>query len=187
MSYPSEGLEGFYRNPFAKVKTREKQYGLDRFEYAANYPFEDHQAPPFNTLIEFCQDASEWLEMDEKNVVAIHCKAGKGRTGTVIAALLLHLGMADNAVTAMEIYGKERTDDSKGVTIPSQRRYVEYYHYMLRNRALYEENKDKSVQLKQIVIHAIPRSMKDQFKCQIFDGNEVCIYNETSNNMLIVR
>ncbi|GAA5814673.1 hypothetical protein MFLAVUS_008172 [Mucor flavus] len=199
MSYPSGGLEGYYRNPYPKVKTfldtrhaghykvynlrREKQYDLKRFEYAANYPFEDHQAPPFDTLIKFCRDASEWLQKDEKNVVAIHCKAGKGRTGTVIAALLLHLGMADDAVTAMEIYGKERTDNSKGVTIPSQRRYVEYYHYMLRNRALYEENKDKSVQLKQIVLRAIPRSMKDQFKLQIFDSSEVCVYNETSNNM----
>ncbi|KAI8085614.1 protein-tyrosine phosphatase-like protein [Thamnidium elegans] len=199
MSYPSGGFESFYRNPYPKVKNfldsrhaghykvynlrREKQYDLNRFENAANYPFEDHQAPPFDTLIEFCQDASEWLQNNENNVVAIHCKAGKGRTGTVIAALLLNLGMADNADTAMEIYGKERTDNSKGVTIPSQRRYVEYYHYMLRNRSLYEGNKDKSVQLKQIMIHAIPHSMKDQFKCQIFDSKEVCTYNETSNNM----
>lgn len=28
-------------------------------------------------LPEFCKHAQEWLDADEKNIVAIHCKAGK--------------------------------------------------------------------------------------------------------------
>jgi phosphatidylinositol-3,4,5-trisphosphate 3-phosphatase/dual-specificity protein phosphatase PTEN len=80
---------------------------------AANFPFHDHQAPPFSTLVGFCKDASEWLEKDEENVVAIHCKAGKGRTGTVIAALLLHLNLTDDADKAMDMYGEERTNNTR--------------------------------------------------------------------------
>lgn len=80
---------------------------------AANYPFDDHQAPPFSTLMDICRDAAEWLNRDKDNVVAIHCKAGKGRTGTVIAAILLHLGEAEDAEKAMEIYGDARTKNKR--------------------------------------------------------------------------
>lgn len=73
----------------------------------------DHQAPPFSILIDFCQDAAAYLNEDPQNVVVIHCKAGKGRTGTMIAALLMHLGIAKNAEEAIQIYGKQRSTDTK--------------------------------------------------------------------------
>ncbi|KAI7892174.1 protein-tyrosine phosphatase-like protein [Mucor mucedo] len=158
MSYPAKGLEGIYRNPYDQVKKffdirhhghykvynlrSEKKYDSARFEKVSNYPFLDHQAPPFTTLVNVCEDAASFLDRNDKNVVAIHCKAGKGRTGTVIAALLLRLNIANDAETALKIYDDQRTTDSNGVTVPSQRRYVDYYNFMLRNRSLYEENKD---------------------------------------------
>ncbi len=40
---------------------------------------------------EFCHDAAAYLAQHPDNVVAVHCKAGKGRTGMLICALLLHL------------------------------------------------------------------------------------------------
>lgn len=160
----------------------EKKYDLSRFEKVGNYPFLDHQAPPFTTLVNVCEDAAEYLSRDTKNVVAIHCKAGKGRTGTVIAALLLRLKLADDALTALKIYDQQRTIDSYGVTVPSQRRYVDYYNFMLRNKTLYEENKDMSITMKQIVMHNIPESMKDSrdFRLEILNCADVCVYSEDS-------
>ena len=43
-------------------------------------------------MIEFARAAREWMEADPQNVIAVHCKGGKGRTGTVICTWLIESG-----------------------------------------------------------------------------------------------
>ena len=110
MGYPSKSIEGIYRNNMEDVKiffqarhpNHHKVYNLceerkykDCFYKQGYYPFKDHEAPPLNLIRPFCEDVKKFLDEDPKNVVAIHCLAGKGRTGTFVCCLLLYCSESD--------------------------------------------------------------------------------------------
>lgn len=60
------------------------------------------------------------------------------RTGTMICCYMLYNGDFSNANDALNFYGQARTHDHKGVTIPSQRRYVEYFARLINSQKPYE-------------------------------------------------
>ncbi|KAK9053254.1 hypothetical protein SSX86_029887 [Deinandra increscens subsp. villosa] len=141
-------FEGFYRNHMEEVikffethhKDRYKVYNLcserlyDASLFAgkvACFPFNDHNCPPINLIPSFCQSAYSWLKDDILNVVVVHCKAGKARTGLMICSLLLFLKFFPTAHECIEYYNQRRCVDGKGLILPSQIRYVKYFERIL--------------------------------------------------------
>ena len=150
MGAPSQGVEGIYRNPLTEVQrffetkhaSKYRLYDL-RAEKGAAYDsklfssvatgfrFYDHNPPPLSLIKQCCEDMHRWLSADPEHIVAVHCKAGKGRTGLIIASYLLYSGACKSADEALRLFGDVRTSDGKGVTIPSQIRYVRYFEQAL--------------------------------------------------------
>lgn len=75
----------------------------------------DHNAPAFELLLPCCAHMHSYLQNDQDNIVAVHCKAGKGRTGLIIVCYLLYGGLHCKAVTARKFYDTQRCHDLKGV------------------------------------------------------------------------
>ncbi|KAG0033818.1 hypothetical protein BGZ82_005975 [Podila clonocystis] len=141
------------RHAVSKQKRRfiDKETGMD-LDLAYITPNLIAMGYPSKSLESFYRNPMSEVE---KNVVAIHCKAGKGRTGVMICSFLVHCGAT--AEEAIRLYGEKRTLDGLGVTIPSQLRYIRYYEQFLESRTL---NYDpRLLTLQEIVINTIPKPL----------------------------
>ncbi|OCF33832.1 hypothetical protein I317_01324 [Kwoniella heveanensis CBS 569] len=110
MGYPATGVAGLYRNrrrdvlKFINSRHGEKWWiwnlcPLYENAYSpesmhgrvSRYPFPDHHPPPLPLLPLAVREMTAWLEGDQQRVAIIHCKAGKGRSGTLLCSYLLSL------------------------------------------------------------------------------------------------
>ena len=71
-----------------------------------NFKIPDHGQPTFSTILKFCHDAVNFLKEDKKNIIVIHCKAGKGRTGTLACCLFIYCSFLISRVALEEHTGR---------------------------------------------------------------------------------
>lgn len=152
MGFPSTGCETIYRNSLKDISDlfkkkhnnnvkvynlcveKDRIYTKDLFPLSSVtlFPSKDHNPCPIKLILEFCVDLVLHLINNPYSIGAVHCKAGKGRTGVMISAYLVFSGLCSTADEAFDYYAKVRTHNHKGVTIPSQRRYVKYFESFLQ-------------------------------------------------------
>eukprot|EP00927_Polykrikos_kofoidii_P062357 TRINITY_DN57165_c0_g1_i1.p1 TRINITY_DN57165_c0_g1~~TRINITY_DN57165_c0_g1_i1.p1 ORF type:complete len:626 (-),score=94.70 TRINITY_DN57165_c0_g1_i1:71-1879(-) len=141
MGFPGKGIHAAYRNPVTQVSRLLQSLHKDHFRIynlcvekknhdngfksnTVHFPCSDHCPPSLRTVLDFCIDAENWLRCSEENVAVVHCKAGKGRTGTMICALLVFAGATRSAYDALAWYEVIRGGKRAGVTIAAQIRWI---------------------------------------------------------------
>ncbi|KAJ5484104.1 hypothetical protein N7539_005900 [Penicillium diatomitis] len=110
-----------------------------------HFPWPDHHPPPFALIPKITASIREWLrpeetqqkehgpmadakqEFSDKRVAVVHCKAGKGRSGTIATSYLISQeGWAKDEALQRFTQRRMRVGFGNGVSIPSQLRYVGY-------------------------------------------------------------
>uniref|UniRef100_A0A0N5BGX7 Phosphatase tensin-type domain-containing protein n=1 Tax=Strongyloides papillosus TaxID=174720 RepID=A0A0N5BGX7_STREA len=172
MGYPAEYSEKLYRNSMEDTKNFLEHYHSKHylvFNLRGQFTYDeknfdnrvrifemtDHHPPKLELMAPFCREVHRYLQEDPRNVVAVHCKAGKGRTGVMICAYLVYINFYKSPRKIMEYYSIIRTMNNKGVTIPSQRRYVYYFHHLRQKKLNYFPLR---IELVGIYIERPPRS-----------------------------
>uniref|UniRef100_A0A673KFH7 Phosphatidylinositol 3,4,5-trisphosphate 3-phosphatase TPTE2-like n=1 Tax=Sinocyclocheilus rhinocerous TaxID=307959 RepID=A0A673KFH7_9TELE len=176
MSFPSSGKQALYRNPIREVARfldtkhldhykvfnlcSEKGYDPKFFHYRVErVMIDDHNVPSLQDMLRYTACVREWMAAESNNVIAIHCKGGKGRTGTMVCTWLIDSDQFESAQESLDYFGERRTDKSmsskfQGVETPSQSRYVGYYEIM-KNQYNRQLPPQKSLKIKSIRIHSI--------------------------------
>ncbi|KAG2393233.1 hypothetical protein C9374_009810 [Naegleria lovaniensis] len=192
MAIPGEGFSSVYRNHIESVAEFFKQkhaghfmivnlseipYDYELFEKGVGggkvieKGFPDHHNPPVEYLIEICEEMDRFLKDNPNNVVSVHCLAGRGRTGTVIACYMTYSGMFESGTEALDYFASKRSTRERGVAQPSQRRYVQYVSELvsmfgqdtLNLKSLisnYFRKRGKQI-LKSITMYTVPKFSKD--------------------------
>jgi atypical dual specificity phosphatase len=91
------------------------------------FPFKDMSAPPVGAALEHCAQMAELMARGE--VVALHCRAGLGRTGTMIVAQLIFEGQS--AIEALE---HARRVEPRWVQSAEQLEFLERFEKAVRAR-----------------------------------------------------
>ncbi|KYQ90735.1 hypothetical protein DLAC_09372 [Tieghemostelium lacteum] len=122
--------------------------------------FMDHHPPSMGLLLHLIQIIHHWLTSDELNVVAIHCKAGRGRTGTVICSYLLSTELYEGQIEkVLEVFANLRSATGEGVSVPSQLRYIEYVNQLAtKYRDISSIQNPHKYLLKSIIVNQVPNS-----------------------------
>lgn len=112
----------------------------------SHYPFPDHYPPTMEIIINCVSEMDKFLTTDDKNIAVLHCKAGKGRSGTLCCAYLIYQLKELTVSQILHLYTRRRMNAfaGEGISIMSQKRYLEYWYRCVHEEAIQEKYMDWS-------------------------------------------
>ncbi|KAL7407364.1 hypothetical protein ABVT39_007399 [Epinephelus coioides] len=127
-------LKSKHQDKFLLLNLSEKRHDITRLNpKVQDYGWPDVHAPPLDRICAVCKAMETWLTSDPQNVVVLHCKGNKGKTGVIVAAYMHYSKIsagADQALTtlAMRKFCEDKVSSSLQ---PSQNRYIYYFGGLL--------------------------------------------------------
>ncbi|XP_070711996.1 tensin-1 [Pempheris klunzingeri] len=115
----------------------------------------DHHAPALDKICSMCKAIDTWLNGDPRNVVVLHNKGNRGRTGVVVAAYMHYSNISASADQALDRFAMRRFYEDKALPVgqPSQKRYVRYFNGLLSGQI---KINNKPLFLHHVIMHGIP-------------------------------
>uniref|UniRef100_UPI003AAFDEEC tensin-1 n=1 Tax=Centroberyx gerrardi TaxID=166262 RepID=UPI003AAFDEEC len=120
-----------------------------------DFGWPDHHAPALDKICSMCKAMDTWLNGDPRNVVVLHNKGNRGRTGVVVAAYMHYSNISASADQALDRFAMRRFYEDKALPVgqPSQRRYVRYFNGLLSGHI---KINNKPLFLHHVIMHGIP-------------------------------
>ncbi|CAL8340022.1 unnamed protein product [Lota lota] len=149
-------LKSKHQDKFLLLNLSEKRHDIARLNPKVDdYGWPDHHAPPLDRICAVCKAMDTWLISDPQNVVVLHCKGNKGKTGVIVAAYMHYSKItagADQALTtlAMRKFCEDKVSSSLQ---PSQNRYIYYFGGLLSGSI---KMNSSPLFLQQILIPSLP-------------------------------
>ncbi|MBN3281199.1 TENS protein, partial [Polyodon spathula] len=134
----------------------EKRYDITKFNpKVLDFGWPDHHAPALDKICSICKAMDTWLNTDPHNVVVLHNKGNRGRTGVVIAAYMHYSNISASADQALDRFAMKRFYEDKVLPVgqPSQKRYIQYFSGLLSGAI---KINNKPLFLHHVIMHGIP-------------------------------
>ncbi|KAK4183452.1 nucleoporin POM33 [Podospora australis] len=153
-----------------------------------HFPWPDHHPPPFGLVPLIVGGMKSWLsssEEEKKRVVVVHCKAGKGRSGTMACSYLIaECGWTAEDALARFTERRMRPGFGAGVSIPSQLRWVSYVDRWTKGGK--KPYIDREVEILEVHIWGLRNGVKVEVEGFAEEGKKIKVFHTFGKEERIV-
>lgn len=148
-----------------------------------HYPWPDHHPPPFALVPDIMATMRNWLkgpDAEKGRVVVVHCKAGKGRSGTIATSYLIsEEGWSVEDAMLRFTARRMRNGFGAGVSIPSQVRWVGYADWWAKHGKVYVE---RQIEILEVHVWGLRDGVKVAIEGYVDEGKVIQTFHVFSRH-----